>query len=50
MKKYTVSLNRESIKKMEYLLQNTHANNLSSLVEILLDFTYTTVRKYGKPL
>jgi len=50
MKKLTITLNRESTKQTEYLLQHTHANSLNSLIEILLDFSYTVVRKKGKLL
>jgi hypothetical protein len=50
MNKHTINLSRDSINKIEYLLQNTRADSMSSLVEILIDFSYNIVKKKGKLL
>lgn len=48
MYKHTVTLKGDLEKKVDYLLRNTEASNLDSLVEILVDYAYSQIKKKGK--
>ena len=48
MNKYTISMDKDSTKKIEYLLQNTQADSLDCLIKVMLDFYYDIVKKKGK--
>ena len=48
MKKVNISLSRDSVKKVEYLLQNTQADSFNTLIKLSLDVSYNIARKNGR--
>jgi hypothetical protein len=48
MSRHTLTFSKDSDSKIDYMLRNTQADNLNTLIKILINYSYNQIKKRGQ--